>query len=145
MSDDWVDAAGVIVDDWLAHLGYEPDEIAEANTELDHSECEITEHGWDCTDGDGDYRHHAVHVEADAAAELVMFTLQHHALAGLLLLPGGEVREETSWSHRDGTDCTSPEYCGVDSKRVTRRITEWPDGTELMTPWRPVDTEAVAS
>lgn len=61
--------------------------------------------------------------------------------AGLLLPPGGETGDELSWSHHDGTDCTTPDYCSPYSTRVTRRITEWPDGTELMTPWRPVESE----
>jgi len=59
--------------------------------------------------------------------------------AGLLLPPGGVIRDELSWSHRDGSDCTTPDYCAPYTERVERRITEWPDGTELTTPWMPVD------
>jgi len=59
------------------------------------------------------------------------------AEAGLLLQPGGESRQEVSWSHGDGTDCTD-EDC-LDRWKVARTVTEWPDGTELITPWLPVD------
>jgi hypothetical protein len=73
---------------------------------------------------------------AEVALDALMPML---AEAGLLLPAGGETREELSWSHRDGSDCATPDYCAPYTERVERRITEWPDGTELTTPWMPVD------
>lgn len=71
---------------------------------------------------------------------LMVAVCQELVDARLLLPPGGETRDEFGWSHRDGTECLTPDEC-LDAYRDTRRVTEWPDGTELMTPWRPVHPE----
>lgn len=75
----------------------------------------------------------------DGDRKLVRQMLGDLADAGLLLPVGGEAREERSWSHRDGTDCTDEEC--HDRRPETRTVTEWPDGTELTSPWRPVTEE----
>lgn len=75
---------------------------------------------------------------AEVALDALMPIL---ADAGLLLPVGGETREEFGWSHGDRTECLTPNEC-LDAYRDTRRVTEWPDGTELTTPWRPVSEGA---
>lgn len=67
---------------------------------------------------------------ADAALEAL-------AVAGLLLPPGGVTEPEGSWSHADGTDCIN-EDC-YDRRPVRRTVTTWPNGDELVTPWRRAD------
>lgn len=77
------DIARMIVHDWLAHLGYEPEQIAATDEPRQHTdECESTEHGWECFDEDL-RPFHPAHDEADDMAELVMFVLEHETLAAL--------------------------------------------------------------
>jgi len=54
--------------------------------------------------------------------------------AGVLVMPRGETRVEDSHSHHsDGTHCWTPE--DHEAVLVRRRVTEWPDGTVMTTPW----------
>lgn len=76
--------ARAVVHDWLAYLGYTPDQIATADRPRRHTaECQLTEHGWECFD-ENLTDQHPEHTAADEAAYLVMFTLQHPSAAALL-------------------------------------------------------------
>ena len=61
---------------WMAHLGYEPEEIAEAEVDEPHAQCDWQGEFWMCHDEDGKSLHPAFD-ELDNTAALVMFTLKH--------------------------------------------------------------------
>lgn len=75
---------------WMAHLGYTSERI----TELDYNDPHIragcdfdSDSGWCCVDEDGKSLH-PEYDESCEVAELVMFVLEHPALASHLLPPG---------------------------------------------------------
>lgn len=147
--------APTIVAEWMEHLGHNADEIMYVLVDpLDHRAhgCELTPEGWLCLDENG-RSHHPIHDEADEVAALVMFVLEHPALAGRLLPAGGERREE--W--RVVTGRQGLPYSGAlatrakaehvaatawhDARIETRTVTEWlgdTDDTVLTGPWREV-------
>ena len=59
--------------------------------------------------------------------------------AGLLLPPGGEVREEPGIWQNPGT--VSVYGWAPNGPTHTRTVTTWPDGTVHTGPWRPVEVE----
>ncbi len=61
--------------EWLKHCGWQDADIATALADRDHSDCDMTPEGWDCSDGDGN-RLHPLHDEVDEVAALVMFVLE---------------------------------------------------------------------
>jgi hypothetical protein len=74
--------ARTITHDRMVHYGYTAAGIAATEAPPDHSECELTEYGWECADENGKGRH-PDHLEADQTAEFVMFVLEHPAVAAL--------------------------------------------------------------
>src|SRR5258707_1104888 len=72
--------AGAIVRDWMAPLGYTADEIAEGESDRDHAACDTENGSWFCVDEYGKSRH-PYQDELDDVAALVMFVLEHPALA----------------------------------------------------------------
>jgi hypothetical protein len=70
-----------ITHDWLAHCGFQPDQIAAAEVPPDHTDCDYI-NGWQCEDEHGVHRHPAS-VAADQAAELILFVLGSPRLADL--------------------------------------------------------------
>lgn len=74
--------APTIVRDWLTHLGYEDEQIAEAEEPRVHGDgCSLTEHGWLCV-GEDEESLHPMHDVLDHEAQSVMFVLEHESLAG---------------------------------------------------------------
>jgi hypothetical protein len=65
---------------WMLYQGYTDDEVSRILAEPDHSLCERGRFGWDCEDGDGNYRHQE-HLEAEKEAQLIMFVLEHQSNA----------------------------------------------------------------
>lgn len=61
--------------EWLKHCGWQDADIATALADRDHSDCDMTPEGWDCSDGDGN-RLHPLHDDVDETAALVMFVLE---------------------------------------------------------------------
>lgn len=72
--------AQVITRDYMAHLGYEPEQIAAAEAQEHAAECEFQGEWWLCHD-EYDNSRHPVRDEMDGVAELVMFAVEHPTLA----------------------------------------------------------------
>jgi hypothetical protein len=72
---DLADSARRITHAWMAHLGYEPGQIAAAETQEHADLCEFNGQFWECHDEDGG-SHHPVRDEMDNAAAMVMFVLE---------------------------------------------------------------------
>jgi hypothetical protein len=72
---DLADSARRITHAWMAHLGFEPDQIAAAEAQEHADVCEFKGQFWECHDEDGG-SHHPVRDEMDNAAAMVMFVLE---------------------------------------------------------------------
>jgi hypothetical protein len=85
---DFEAACRTITHDWMRHLGFGEKDIAISETPPDHSACAPTDDqgGLYCIDEDGEYIH-PIHHEANQTAALVMFVLEHDALAAVDALP----------------------------------------------------------
>lgn len=89
------DTARTLTHGWMAHLGYTAEEIALSDQPREHNRggqnvdlgycCEVTEHGWQCWDENGEPAHQ-VHDALDEVAEQVVFMLEQLADTGLLVV-----------------------------------------------------------
>ncbi len=101
MAESWFEAtAREVTRARLEYYGFTPEQIAFTDQERPHgrydltgNRCELTEHGWECWDENGDPAH-PLHDEATEAAEFVVFVMEWLADRGLLVEPGSETREE---------------------------------------------------
>jgi hypothetical protein len=127
---------------WLEHCGYTAEQIAEIEADRVHtSDCELTEHGWECFDEDL-RSFHRLHDDTDEAAELVMFTLDALSAAGRLLPEGGEERTEWSTVARPTNPrdiCQSGPACPrAREHQFSRTVRTFPDGSEWINAWTEV-------
>lgn len=70
----WADRK--IAHQWLAHLGYSPEQIAIGESAIDHSNCESVDNGWDCIDEYGHSWHYlndVVYREIDTVLTILEF------------------------------------------------------------------------
>jgi hypothetical protein len=108
---DLADSARRITHAWMAHLGYEPGQIAAAETQEHAGLCEFNGEFWECDDGNG-VSHHPVRDEMDNAAAMVMFVLERLGPTPATAEPVDDLQDiRTKWLRFCSHDLDLPYPC----------------------------------